>query len=144
MSSAYNGKDMKNLYDNNPSTIAHTQVAIDTNDTVVINLHPPRHVSSVVVMNRNIQAYLARLDNATITLKDSHEAEVICGYIRTNGTPSQIITVVCGANRGTTSRIIIKPRNGSSSLNIAELRVCLMLPDHGKYPVFISLLGLRS
>ena len=137
MSSVYKGKGPSYLFDNDKTTMAHTDDNTPEIEWINLRLNTPQPVAEVLVMgrhDRSAEYFLKRLDNTVIDTTDDSNITKECGkVILKEYKPSTIVRVACKEVRSVVNVRIIasSPKN---SINIAELRICTAVPViPGKY-----------
>ena len=126
MSSIYRDYGPGNMYDNDNSTMAHT-LDHEPGDTITVDLFTPERIPSVTFMNRDHtdDQLLTRLNNTKVTLINTNDEAIVCGYtVLVQVVASEIIQVRCQDTSFKTKQILITVDPAKHSLNIAELRLC--------------------
>ena len=129
-SSISGDKGPEYMYDNKKSTMAHTSDH-ELRDTITVDLLIPKRIHSVIFMNTEATSnrYLTRLNNTKVTLINTNDEAIICGYtVLVQVVASETIKVRCQKTSLQTKQILITIDPSQTSLNIAELRFC-SLPD---------------
>ena len=130
MSSIHEGQGSERMYDYDRSTWAHTSDDAP-GDTITVDLFIPERIHSVIFMNMKTtyHEFLTRLNNTKVTLINTNDEAIVCGYtVVVQVVASEIIQVRCQDTSSQTKQILITIDPSQASLNIAELRLC-SIPD---------------
>ena len=123
MSSVYRQNVASNLFDNDKTTMAHTNDNTPEIDWINIRLETPQYVNEVIVMGRH-DASVNRLNNTVINTTDENSITKECGKVILEEYKASIIfRVTCKEVRRVANVRVMAP-NARFSINIAELRVC--------------------
>ena len=138
MSSIHNDFGPERMYDNDNSTLAHT-LDHEPGDTITVDLLIPKRIHSVIFMNRKNgyhKQYLMRLHNVKVTVINTNDEAILCGYTAVvHQVGAEIIQVRCQDTSFATKQILITVDPSKNSLSIAELRFCSIPDPVGKLEV---------